>query len=371
MDFTYSNAPFALSCVFDAAVVLAAVAWAARGERPTVRLAVAAPLVMAVLAAKGVLMIRLGLNLSFGVTHVVWLDLAVVVPLAGLAVLAHRRLRARRWLVAAAVPALLMAPVAAYASFVEPSRTVVERADVPLAAQRAGDRPVRVAVVSDIQFEWLGGHEREAVDAVMAQRPDVILLTGDVHQGSAAGFARQLPAIRALLARLRAPGGVYAVQGDAEGLPKARRIYAGTGIRLLVNRSTRVRARDRVLTVAGIELNYRSDRARATMAALERAPGSRDARILVAHRPDAVYGLAPRPRVDLTVAGHTHGGQFQLPFIGAPRTASRVPRAVGSGGLHAIAGRRIYVSRGLGMERGQAPSLRLGAPPEVSVLLLR
>lgn len=370
-DFTYSNVPFALSCGLDLALVLASVAWVARGERPYARVAAALPVVLAVLAVKGVAMIALGLNVSFGVIHVLWLDLAVVVPLAGIAVLAHRSLRGRAPLATVGLLALLMVPVAVYASFIEPSRTVVERATVPLAPERAGDRPVRIAVVADLQFEWLGDHEREAVDTVMDQRPDVIVLTGDVHHGSRAGFERQRGRIRALLAGLRAPGGVYAVQGDTEGLTKARRIYAGTGIRLLVNRAVPARVHGRALTIAGIEVNYRSPKAERVAGALERTPEDRDVRILMAHRPDAVYRLRPRSRVDLTVAGHTHGGQFQLPFLGAPKTASHVPRAVGSGGLHALSGRTIYVSRGLGMERGQAPSLRLGAPPEVSLLTLR
>ena len=51
--------------------------------------------------------------------------------------------------------------------------------------------------------------------------------------------------------------------------------------------------------------------------------------------------------------------------------ASRVPRSVGAGGLHSLDGRRIYVSRGVGVERGQAPRLRLGAVPEVSLITLR
>ncbi|HEX5910536.1 MAG TPA: metallophosphoesterase [Thermoleophilaceae bacterium] len=371
VDFNYSNVPFALSCTFDAVLVLAVVAWAARGERPYPRLAVGGAAVLAVLALKGIVMIRLGLNVSFGVIHVLWLDLVVVLPVAGVAVLCSASLRRHRLLAVAGVAALLLVPVGAYASFIEPSRTVVERAEVPLAPERAGDRPVRIAVVADLQFEHLGGHEREAVATVMAQRPDVILITGDIHQGSREQFARQRRDIRALLSRLRAPGGVYAVHGDTEGPEKARRIYAGTGIDLLINRALPVRVNGRALTVAGIQVNYRSAPAVGTVGALERTPGDRDVRILVTHRPDAVYGLRPRSRVDLTVAGHTHGGQFQLPFAGAPKTASHVPRAVGSGGLHTLSGRRLYVSRGIGMERGQAPSLRLGAPPEVSVLTLR
>ena len=71
------------------------------------------------------------------------------------------------------------------------------------------------------------------------------------------------------------------------------------------------------------------------------------------------------------VAGHTHGGQVQVPYAGPPTIASQVPRGVGAGGLHELEGRRVYVTRGVGVERGQAPKLRIGSPPEVSVLTLR
>lgn len=67
----------------------------------------------------------------------------------------------------------------------------------------------------------------------------------------------------------------------------------------------------------------------------------------------------------------THGGQVQIPLFGAPLTLSSVARDVGSGGLHELEGRRIYVSRGVGCERGAAPRIRFLCPPEVSLLTLR
>jgi predicted MPP superfamily phosphohydrolase len=50
---------------------------------------------------------------------------------------------------------------------------------------------------------------------------------------------------------------------------------------------------------------------------------------------------------------------------------THVPRAVAAGGLHVLDGNRIYVSRGVGCERGPAPRIRLFCPPEVSLLTLR
>lgn len=366
------NLVFALSATVDGALVCAAVWWSVRGERTLPRAFAAAAVVVALLAVKGIVLVSRGLDVPFGVMHVLWLDLVVVLPVAGVLalVLLGRRPGATAARLAA-VGACALAPVGAYASFVEPERLVVERAEVRLPPERAGSAPVRVGIIADLQFERLGDHEREAVDRLMAERPDVILLAGDYHQANSRAFARELPGLRRLLARLNAHGGVYAVQGDCEGVDEARSVMAGTGVRLLVDELARVRVRDRRLTVAGVARDYWKAPAARVMRDLESAPGRGDIRILLAHRPDAVLRLAPRSRVDLTVAGHTHGGQLQLPLYGPPHIASRVPREVGAGGLHDLRARRIYVSRGVGVERGQAPRLRLGAPPEVAVLTLR
>jgi histidine ammonia-lyase len=61
---------------------------------------------------------------------------------------------------------------------------------------------------------------------------------------------------------------------------------------------------------------------------------------------------------------------MSLPLIGPLITLSSLPRQVGAGGLHELDGRRVYVSRGVGVMRGQAPRIRFNAPPEVSLLTL-
>jgi predicted MPP superfamily phosphohydrolase len=366
------NLVFALSAAVDAVVLCAAVAGAVRGKEPDPGRLLAALAVAAVLlAAKGIVLLQLGVSVPFGVLHVLWLDLVVAIPLAAILLLVLTRRRAGRLLRAGAAAAVLLAPVGAYASFVEPERLVLERAELELDPRRAGDRPLRIGVIADLQCEEVGGHEREAVERLMAERPDLILLAGDYHQGADGKLDEELPALRSLLRRLDAPGGVFAVQGDVESVAEARRVTAGTGVRLLLNDVERVRVGDRRVAIAGTELAHGSPDARRTLAQLERRPGQGDVRIALAHRPDTVEHLAPNTRVDLLVAGHTHGGQVQLPVIGPLTIASKVPREVGAGGLHELDGRRIYVSRGVGAERGQAPRLRLGAVPEVSLITLR
>lgn len=365
------NAVFALSAGIDVLIAWALVAWATRRPPLLPRLALGGALVLGLLAVKGLLLLKLGVEAHFGVMHVLWLDVAVVLPLAaallGLLAWRHGGAAVRALVVAG----LLAAPVGAYASLIEPNRLVVEHVELRLPPERAGSDPIRVALLSDIQFEEVGDHERKAVARLMAERPDVIVLTGDYHQGSRAEFARQLPAMHRLFSKLRAPGGVFAVQGDVEGPRDFRRTFAGTGVRTLFNEVARTRVGDRSVTIGGVQLGYWRAAARDFTRRFERLPGEDDVRILIAHRPDVGLGLTPHKRVDLLAAGHTHGGQVQLPLIGPLSTASRVPRDVAAGGLHVLDGRALYVSRGVGVERGQAPRLRLGAPPEIPIVTLR
>lgn len=365
------NGAFAVSAAIDLLLAGGLVVWGVRTRPNWAKLFVASALVLLALALKGIAMIAGGLHVPFGVMHVLWLDLVVVVPLSAalLGVLVWRT--GGVFVRGVVVLGLLLAPVGAYASLVEPSRLVVERATVPLDQRRAGDDPIRIAVVSDLQFDRLGAHEREAVARVMEEHPDLILLSGDYHQGSRDSLELQLSNIQALMALLRAPGGVYAVQGDVESLAEARTVFGGTGVRLLADREVVTRVGDRTVAIAGLRLNYRGVPARAAVERLETRPGHGDVRLLLAHRPDAVLQLRPDTRIDLVLSGHTHGGQLRLPLIGPLTTASEVPRDVAAGGLHSLAGRRIYVSRGIGVERDQAPRLRLGAPPEIAILTLR
>ena len=91
---------------------------------------------------------------------------------------------------------------------------------------------------------------------------------------------------------------------------------------------------------------------------------------MVSHRPDPVLSLPDGSAVDLLISGHTHGGQVSLPGIGPLVARSELPRVVVSGGLHLVNGHPVYVSTGVGVERGQAPPIRFRSRPSVGVLTI-
>jgi predicted MPP superfamily phosphohydrolase len=308
----------------------------------------------------------------FGGIHLVYADLVVLLPALGALLLlaaALGKVRPTRTALGVAAAALALLPVGIYTSGIEPFRLRVESARLGPPAARAGHLPVRVGVISDIQTDRVTDHERRAVDLLMAQRPDVIVIPGDVFQGTERQFEATRSDLAELFGRLRAPGGVYLVLGDTDGDgAHLRPLAEAAGIRMLVDEEVTVGVGDRRVTIGGVALNYHGPAARALVDRLETAPGAEDLRLLVAHRPDVALGLRPDSRVDLTVAGHTHGGQIVVPGFGPPLTLSDVPRAVAAGGLHRLDGNAIYVSRGVGHERGQAPRMRFLCPPEVAVV---
>ena len=247
----------------------------------------------------------------------------------------------------------------------------VDHVDVAVDPERTGGDPITIGVLADLQTNRVGHHEREAVDRLVAAAPDVIVIPGDLFHGNDSEYARELDAMRDLLGRLKAPHGVYFTQGDADPDVWRERMLEGTDIEVLDRDVVDVEIGDRRLRIGGHTLHPSAHDADVVRSELQATEDDGAITVLVAHRPDTVLYLPPRSRVDLTIAGHTHGGQIVVPGIGPLVTLSEVPRAVARGGLHEVAGNQIYVSPGVGIERGDAPQVRLFNRPAVAILTLR
>jgi len=172
-----------------------------------------------------------------------------------------------------------------------------------------------------------------------------------------------------MLRGLDAPGGVFFVQGDSDHYLELTSFLPATGIVPLFDETADVTVGDRQVRIGGIRnREHGYDAENPVVRELEDAPEDGTIRILVSHRPDVVNVLSDDSRIDLTVAGHTHGGQIVLPFVGPPVTLSDVPRSVARGGLHSVDDNPIVVSSGVGMVRGQAPQVRFLSRPSITVI---
>jgi len=219
-------------------------------------------------------------------------------------------------------------------------------------------RPVRVVLIADLQTDEFGPYEREALAQVASLQPDLILWAGDYVQAP----PEQLDALRKQFnqylkeLKLRARLGAYAVAGNMDR-GSWEEMFADTGVR--VHRRTQaLDLGDLVLTCLSIEHSFRPD------AALPAVPENRF-HLVLGHSPDCALS---RARADLMLAGHTHGGQVRLPLLGPIITLSKVPRSMAVGLAQRHAGGWLYVSRGVGMERGRAPRIRFLCRPELAVI---
>lgn len=261
---------------------------------------------------------------------------------------------------------LLLAALGTHAALRVPSVTPVEIVVPGLPAAWDG---LTVAQLSDVHASktfpgnWLAG----VVDAVNAARPDLIVITGDLFDGTPRQRFDDLRPLR----RLRAPLGVYACPGTHEyysGLTAWRPRFSSLGILLLENDHVLLRRNGAELILAGLsdDVAERFDLPRPD---IRQALGSTEASlplILMAHRPHLVEQLKQlsRPGAALQLSGHTHGGQvFGLDLL---------VRRVNKGylrGLYEIGPVRLYISTGTALWSGFP--LRLGVPSEIPLITLR
>jgi len=220
------------------------------------------------------------------------------------------------------------------------------------------DRALRIVAVADFQTDTIGQFERDVLQRVMAERPDVILFVGDYIQVDADRWPRMVDKFRQLLrsSGIAAPLGVFAVKGNIDP-PQWSDLFRDSEVRLFEETAA--------VDVAGLRITGLSQPD--SLDPLLRVAPVEQFHIVFGHHPDYALGEIA---ADLMIAGHTHGGQVRLPVIGPLLTLSRVPRSWAAGVTSRGQGRTLVVSRGTGLERGAAPRLRFLCRPELVVIQL-
>jgi predicted MPP superfamily phosphohydrolase len=269
-------------------------------------------------------------------------------------------------------------------------RYTIERVDVPIANLPSELDGLRIAQLSDIHIgDYMPPHEiARAVDMANSLQPDISFVTGDFVSGE----GDPLDTCITELSRLRAPLGVWGCNGNHEiyaGVEdEAERLFREKGMRLLRARSEVIEHNGGRFNLLGVD--YQRDhmtsgeRIGPMLQEVEHLIRRDMPNILLSHNPNSFHRAAELG-IELSLAGHTHGGQIKFEIVDhsvsparliSPFVAGlyRLPMSIPMNGHNAngsnSGSRRaaLYVNRGLGTF---GFPVRIGVPPEITLLTLR
>lgn len=233
-----------------------------------------------------------------------------------------------------------------------------------------------IVQLSDLHNKWFGKGQRDLVRAVIAVRPDIIVMTGDMVDGILYASDPALELVRGL--HDVAP--IYYVSGNHEwSRPEydvLRTQLIELGVHVLDNRAEAIVRDSATVSIAGIDDHERysePDPRKAIhreLSAVRATIDERAFKILLVHRPEWLREYMEH-HFSLIFAGHAHGGQWDLPLLGpifAPGQGM-FPKLVS--GVHKRHSTYMVISRGLGNSGVLAFQRLFNRPEVVSVVLKR
>lgn len=244
-------------------------------------------------------------------------------------------------------------------------------------------RGTRIVHISDIHsgsFTDKSGVEK-GIAKILAEKPDIILFTGDLVNNLAA----EMDDYKDVFSRLKAPMGVYSTLGNHDygeyvnwdsqeqkiaNLEQLKQVHADMGWRLLMNEHVPLEKNGEQIALLGIE-NW-SAKARfpkyGDMAKANTGTDKYPFKILMSHDPSHWRGevLEKYPEVDLTLSGHTHGMQFGVEIPGFKWSPVQYVYNEWAG-LYENEKQKLYVNRGFGFIGYPG---RVGILPEITVIEL-
>jgi uncharacterized protein len=270
----------------------------------------------------------------------------------------------RNALKAASAIAVGMPLTVAAAAFIKRDQLRFVELDMPVPNLPKDLRGLRLVQITDIHLSPLVSESllARAIDMANEARGAITIVTGDLisRRGD------PLDVCLRQLARLRSDAGTFGCMGNHETYAGAETYTTASGkrlgLRFLRSEAVPLRFGDATLNLVGVDYQRRESRyLRGTESLI--LPGATN--LLLSHNPD-VFQVAAAQGFDVTLAGHTHGGQVNFEIIHPTLNVARfyTPYVYG---LYEAGDKRLFVSRGVGTIGVPA---RLGAPPEVAVLRL-
>ena len=307
---------------------------------------------------------------DFNLLEVPLILLSIAVLCLGLAITWTSSRRALIWM--AAIYAFIGIDIFVlryYVTYVEPERLVLRQ--VRLETPKLNET-VRILHIADIQAGAIEAYQEAIFDRIEALQPDLILNTGDFLQVvPPATFESEWAKLHALITRVNPRLGSFGVFGDTE-----RELYSIQRNELeplvmLSSRDHRIEVGTGAIDLHGLSL-YQSKSGKWAMRSIEqwlKQSNPNDFRILFGHAPDYALSVTEAP-IDLCLAGHTHGGQVNLPMYGPLVIDSEVPKEWAKG-FRRVGIPYLNVSAGAGSNRRHGlPPLRFNCPTEMTLIEL-
>jgi predicted MPP superfamily phosphohydrolase len=264
---------------------------------------------------------------------------------------------------------LVIGLLAFWGFLIEPNRLVTRQQAIHLQNWPPALNGLRVAVISDIHADdWFVDNRklRSIVERTNQLQPELIVILGDYMVGGGWVTHKVEPEVFAgVLKDLRAPLGVYSVLGNHDWWyngAKVRLALEQNGIKVLEDEVVQINARGTSLSLIGLsDLWTRRPKVEETTSTVPEGQPI----IALTHNPD-IFPRLPQ-RVQLLLAGHTHGGQVRFPLIGGVAHVSRFGERYTRGHLFEN-NHDLFVTTGIGTS---IIPVRFGVPPEIVLLTLQ
>src|SRR5438552_8085536 len=263
---------------------------------------------------------------------------------------------------------LLIVSCLVWGVFIEPSRLIVRQETIQIDNLPKELTGLRIALIADIHSggPFIDDHKlRQIVELTNQQNPDLIVLLGDYMSPDSWHSRRVEPEVTAAAMKsLRAPMGVFAVLGNHDWWyngGKVRRAFEANGIPVLDDEVAEVKWQNGSFWLVGLaDFWTRPQHVSETLAKVPQGAPV----IAITHNPDVFPGLPQS--VPLLLTAHTHGGQVNLPLIGAPIVPSRFGRKYTAGHVFEN-GHHMVVTTGIGTS---ILPIRFRVPPEIVILTI-
>ena len=219
--------------------------------------------------------------------------------------------------------------------------------------------------ISDLHSKGCGELEKSLVEILKNIRTDIAVFTGDFKKRSTyRKIDKVIDTIKKIVRNINTNYGVFGILGNKDSHDMIDGLRS-CGIKMLIRENAEIKRGGASIRILGTDNQYPLKYPLKIQQVMKGIP-EKSFTIFLGHTPDFIL-WAKENKIDLLLAGDTHGGQLRLPIIGPVVVKSKISRRY-CRGLIKENGTCLYISSGVGTI---GVPMRLLCPPEISILTLK